>query len=163
MKRRIVLGLCACAVSLLGAMSVLHRREVVLYNHSPSIPIGFYIRSSEPLRIGAIVTVRAAEVAPEYAAVRNFTAPGDRFIKRIAATAGDSACTRGAQLTINGRTVLLRAATDSVGRPLPHWNGCRALNADEVLLLGDTSDSFDSRYFGPVRRDAIEGVWQSLL
>lgn len=36
-----------------------------------------------------IVTVRALEVAPEMAEARDFVGPKDRFIKRIAATAGD--------------------------------------------------------------------------
>jgi type IV secretory pathway protease TraF len=28
--------------------------------------------------------------------------------------------------------------------------------------MGETADSFDSRYFGIVREDAIEGVWKRL-
>ena len=35
--------------------------------------------------------------------------------------------------------------------------------ADEVFLLGDTADSFDSRYWGPVRLTAIDGVWRPLF
>jgi type IV secretory pathway protease TraF len=36
------------------------------------------------------------------------------------------------------------------------------LAANEVLLLGDTADSFDGRYWGPVSVDLIEGVWRKL-
>lgn len=38
---------------------------------------------------------------------------------------------------------------------------CRGLLApDERLLLGDTPDSLDSRYFGPVATARIEGVYR---
>ncbi|TIS13749.1 MAG: S26 family signal peptidase, partial [Mesorhizobium sp.] len=44
------------------------------------------------------------------------------------------------------------------GRPLPWWNGCRALGDNEVFLLGsDKNRSFDSRYFGPVPTQNVIG------
>jgi type IV secretory pathway protease TraF len=134
---------------------------LVLYNGSPSVPVGFYLRTDarEP---GAFVTVRAAAVAPAYARLRGFDDDSDRFIKRIAAGAGARVCAEGAAVTL-GRRTLRRALRDSTQRPLPAWSGCRTLRADEVFLLGDGDDSFDSRYFGPVRLDLIDGVWRPLV
>ncbi|MBK8545755.1 MAG: S26 family signal peptidase [Caulobacteraceae bacterium] len=109
------------------------------------------------------MTVRAQDVAPDYAAARNFTDRGDRFIKRIAAIDGDSVCVEDNDIRINDRTVAHRAVQDSEGRALPHWSGCRTLAADEVFLMGDTPDSFDGRYFGPVSIDHIEGVWRKVF
>ena len=48
--------------------------------------------------------------------------------------------------------------------PLPRWQGCRRLGADELFLIAtDSAASFDSRYFGPVTRDRVIGralpVW----
>jgi type IV secretory pathway protease TraF len=41
---------------------------------------------------------------------------------------------------------------------LPHWDGCRTLQADELfLLMAAVPDSFDSRYFGPVSLSAVIG------
>ena len=124
---------------------------------------GLPVRSSGETARGAFVTVRAQDVAPAYAAARNFTDTGDRFIKRIAANDGDSVCADGETIRINDRTVAHRAVQDRQGRALPHWSGCRMLSADEVFLMGDTPDSFDSRYFGPVSAADIEGVWRKLF
>lgn len=64
----------------------------------------------------------------------------------------------GAVLTPQGKTPVLHH--DQRGRPLPRWSGCRELSPDEVFLLGTSSSSFDSRYFGPVRMSDIEAVYQ---
>jgi len=136
----------------------MNARDWLLYNHTPSVPPGWYVRSADEIALGALVTVRAQDVAPGYAAARHFTDAGDRFIKRIAANDGDSVCTEGDAILINGRTVAHRATHDSQGRALPHWSGCRTLSSNEIFLMGDTPDSFDSRYFGPVSADDIEGV-----
>ena len=49
------------------------------------------------------------------------------------------------------------------GAALPAWRECRILAPDEVFLLGDTPGSFDSRYFGPVRRSDVVGVYREVL
>lgn len=157
-----VLCLSALAVAALG-LAALREGDPLLYNHSPSLPVGFYMRTDSPIERGAIVTVRAADVAGEYAALRAFDGPDDRFIKRVAAMQGDVVCAENDTITINARTVAHRAAIDSAGRALPRWNGCIELGGDELFLLGDTSDSFDGRYFGIVRRSDIEGVWRRVL
>jgi len=156
------LGIGAAAIALLGVASV-NARDWLIYNHTPSVPIGWYVRSSGEIVTGALVTVRAQDVAPDYAAARNFTDAGDRFIKRIAANDGDSVCADGDAIRINDRTVAHRAVHDSQGRALPRWSGCRTLTADEIFLMGDMPDSFDSRYFGPVSVADVEGVWWQLF
>lgn len=156
----IALVLSAGAVALLAAAE-LNRRDVVLFNATPSVPTGLYVRSDAPVREGAFVTVRAADVATDYAVMRHFTDTGDRFIKRVAAREGDQVCAEGERVSVGAET-LTRATHDSAGRALPTWEGCHVLHEGEVFLLGETADSFDSRYFGIVREDAIEGVWKRL-
>jgi conjugative transfer signal peptidase TraF len=156
------LGIGAAAIALLAVASV-NGRDWLLYNHTPSVPPGWYMRSADVIALGAFVTVRAQDVAPDYAAARSFADRGDRFIKRIAASYGDSVCAEGETIRINDRTVAHRAVQDNQGRALPHWSGCRTLSADEVFLMGDTPDSFDSRYFGPVSAADIEGVWRPVF
>jgi conjugative transfer signal peptidase TraF len=162
MKRSLLMVVIAGAgaIALLAAAE-LSRRDVVLFNATPSVPTGFYVRSDAPVREGVFVTVRAADVARDYAAMRHFADIGDRFIKRVAARAGVRVCGNGASVQVGAQT-LTRATHDSAGRALPTWEGCHVLHAGEMFLMGETPDSFDSRYFGIVSEDAIEGVWKRL-
>lgn len=138
------------------------QQDLLIYNPSDSVPAGFYVRSNRPIERGALVTVRAVSVAPAYATLRHFTDPGERFIKRVAAVAGDEVCAEGPRLSLNDVVVAQRQERDGAGRMLPTWSGCRVLGADQLLLLGDTPDSFDGRYWGPVSTTAIGGVWRPI-
>lgn len=136
--------------------------DILVYNHSRSIPVGLYMRVNDSPSRAAIVTVRAVDVAPNQAVARSFDGPHDRFIKRVAALSGDVVCAQDDVITINGRRIAERRARDSANRLLPQWQGCVALSADDLFLLGDTPDSFDGRYWGPVQGSLIEGVWKKL-
>lgn len=136
--------------------------DIILYNHSPSMPVGFYVRTAATVERGAIVTVRAADVAAHYAHERGFADAGDRFVKRVVAAAGDVACAEGDVVTLNGVVAARREDRDSAGRTLPRWHGCHTLARDELLLLGDAENSFDGRYWGVVQAAKIEGVWRPL-
>ena len=158
--RRKRLALAAAGAVLLTGLGVANTRDLILYNPSPSVPVGIYMRAPHEIARDAYVTVRAIDVAPTYAGERDFTDDGDRFIKRVAAIAGDRVCASSAGVTVNSTVLLPRQTHDSAGRELPTWMGCDVLDADEVLLLGDTQDSFDGRYWGPTRTALIEGVWR---
>ncbi|HYD86730.1 MAG TPA: S26 family signal peptidase [Vitreimonas sp.] len=155
----------------LAAAALAAPRDLLIYNHSPSVPEGFYVRTSAPIAVDAFVTVRARDVAPQEAHRRGFDDASDRFIKRVAAAAGAHVCGDGQRLTITGDDrggrehiavrVILQDRDDDTRRPVG-WRGCRTLAASEVLLLGDSDDSFDGRYWGPVSVDLIEGVWRKL-
>lgn len=146
------------AIAALLAATTL-QRDIVLFNHSPSIPVGLYLRTAQPVTRGVIVTVRARDVAPEEAQRRGFADPGDRFIKRVAAAAGDEVCGDGERIIINGAAAGERYARTNLTLG---WHGCRILSEGEVLLLGESADSFDGRYWGATRVDLIEGVWRKL-
>ncbi len=150
----------AIAIALLG-LAHAGLKDRFLYNFSSSVPPGLYLRDDEPLALGSFVTVRAVDVAADYARQRNFTDQGDRFIKRVAALAEVQICAQGDEVIV-GLLRVERQTHDARGRVLPTWNGCLVLGADEVFLLGDTSDSFDSRYFGVVKTSQIEGLWRPL-
>ena len=156
--------LCFSALVLAACVSLggPYVRDQALYNHSPSLPRGLYLRTHAAPTRGAFVTVRAVDVAPAYAALRDFAGPHDRFIKRVVAGSGDIVCADGDTITINARTVAHRAARDHAGRSLPRWTGCARLSDKEIFLMGDTADSFDGRYWGPITLAMIEGVWRPL-
>jgi len=149
------------AVMMTGiGFAVLRPQELVLYNPSESLPRGFYIRTDGEPVLGAIVTIRSVDAAPEYSARRNFTDAGDRFLKRIAAVEGDTVCAEGSLIRINDIPVAQRAETDPAGDPLPSWDGCVTLQGGEVFLLGDHPGSFDGRYWGVSQRADLTGPWR---
>lgn len=152
----LILGLAALTA---GAMTA-HPPPLLIYNPSPSIPIGFYWRAGGPPQLGDFVIVRAATAAPLYAEARNFADRTDRFIKRIAATSSQRICAKGESVSIDGARAVHRLPRDATGRTLPSWSGCITLAQDEVFLLGDTGDSFDGRYWGPIHLREIDGPWR---
>lgn len=160
---RLILGLGIGGLALgAAAMLAVEVPDRVLYNGSPSMPVGFYLRTSAPIAKGAIVTVRAVDVAPRYAAQRHFSGRRDRFLKHVAGVEGDVVCASGSQVTLNRASVADRLAKDSAGRALPRWEGCVTLSGTDVFVLGETADSFDGRYWGPTPTAAVEGVWRRL-
>lgn len=159
--KRALLALALFAV-VAAAIAAAHAQPILIYNPSESVPSGFYRRVGVAPRLGAFVTVRAVDVAPAYAALRDYADPTDRFLKRVAAARGQTVCAEGSAVSINGEPIAARASHDSEGQALPTWRGCRTLGADEVFLLGDSDDSFDGRYWGPTRFSDIDGVWTPL-
>jgi conjugative transfer signal peptidase TraF len=159
--RRLGLGAFLATVAL-GVVLIAGPSDYIVYNESPSAPQGFYVRISGPARLGSFVTVRARDVARPYAALRGFVGPHDRFIKRVGAVAPERICAKGDIVTLGNRRIE-RLSQDRSGRALPRWSACRVLHPGEIFLLGDTPNSFDSRYFGVVSETRIEGVWRRLL
>jgi conjugative transfer signal peptidase TraF len=143
-------------------LAMFRPQDVILYNPSDSIPKGFYVRGRSELAHGSIVTIRSIRAAPDYAAKRNFADAGDRFLKRIAAMKGDTVCSEGSVVSVNGKPIAERADLGAVGEPLPSWTGCVTLDAGQVFLLGDHPGSFDGRYWGISERADLIGPWRPL-
>lgn len=142
------------------AASVLRSDPLVLVNESSSLPRGAYLRTHADLRRGSIVaTPQPGSVRPY---LRGLGVSADMpLLKRVAAVGGEPVCreTDAVVTPLRRATALER---DGRGVELPQWRGCRTLLAGEVFLLGDTETSFDSRYFGPIRREAITGPYREV-
>ncbi|MFN7110107.1 MAG: S26 family signal peptidase [Brevundimonas sp.] len=160
-RRWATLGLVVFALGGLG-LAAEHAPALALVNESPSLPKGVYVRrpAARPTP-GAVVAVRQPNVARAYLGELGMPAPV-LLIKRVAAVEGDPVCRRGFGLQTPERVVTAHLV-DRRGRALPQWRDCRRLRAGEFFLLGDTADSFDSRYFGPVRAGEIKGVYQAVV
>lgn len=135
---------------------------MALVNESPSLPRGLYIRAAGAApKAGDVVAVPQPPAARPYLA--SLGMPADvKLIKRVAAEAGDLVCAEDGAVALPGRVLRVRDR-DRRGQPLPAWRGCRRLAAGEVFLVGDTPSSFDSRYFGPVRREQVVGVFREAV
>ena len=136
----------------------------LLYNPSMSAPRGFYWR--DPLatyRVGQYAFARLPAAPAALAAQRGYLPANILLLKPIAAVHGDVVCVRHGLAFINGQQVVRLLTRDAHGRLLKPWSGCRALDADEVFLLGHSNPaSFDGRYFGPVHYSDLRGVATAL-
>jgi len=157
-ERVVLLGL-AVQIAITAGMIIDRLPPLALVNESPSLPRGLYLRDREgrPER-GAVVAFAQPEEARSYLALWGM--PADvMLIKRVAAIGGDDVCQADGFLRTPERLVPVRSR-DRAGLPLPSWSGCRRLHPGELFVLGDTETSFDSRYFGPVRVEGLEGVYK---
>ena len=137
-------------------------------NTTPSIPLGVYQLSNEPLVKGAYVLF-CPPPAPvfEMAKGRGYVGAGfcpggyGHLMKRLVAAKNDSVTINAEGVAVNGQRLPLSKPIklDGGGRPLPHYAKSWVLDSTEVLAMSDNnSGSFDGRYFGPIQCAQIEGV-----
>lgn len=158
-RHRVILVVTVAGTVSLGAVLLVHPAPRLVWNASASAPLGFYwVVPANVLARGDLVLAELPLAARGLAADRHYLPAGVPLVKRVAALAGDMVCGLGLTISIDGRVVAQRLPTDSRGRALPAWQGCRALCDGEVfLLMADVPDSFDGRYFGVIDSGAILG------
>lgn len=156
----IVLVAAVALITLAGASQL--APAPFLVNESASLPRGLYVQApDQDLAVGDVVALRPSPAARAYLATLG-APPDARLLKRVAARGGDRICADGDQIRLPSRSVTV-LAHDRRGQALPVWTGCRVLAPDQVFLLGDSEASFDSRYFGPVARADLDGVFRAVL
>lgn len=130
----------------------------LLYNPTASVPRGWYwvVRAHE-LQVGDLAVVRLPPDVATFAAERRYLPLGLPLLKRVAAVGGQRVCAADDRLYVDATPVATVLRLDAAGRALPVWSGCRSLDYDELLFIGDHAASFDSRYFGPLRTSSVEG------
>ena len=137
---------------------------VLLINTTPSEPEGLYLVTRGPPAPGRLIAFRTPAAAFPYADARLSYLHHMPMLKSVAAVPGDEVCTLGGRLRINGRDRAGIVARDPRGAALPHWAGCRRLTPGELFVFSSHApNSFDSRYFGPVRISAVIGVYTPFL
>jgi len=138
-------------------------RPAVLFNPSPSEPPGLYRLSSARPVPGRIIAFKVPAAGRAYAAAHLTYVARSAILKEIAAGEGALVCERGGLVSIEGRVRGKVANVDRAGVPLPHWSGCRRLAPGQFFVLSNRiPNSFDSRYYGPVSRSDLLGVYQPL-
>jgi conjugative transfer signal peptidase TraF len=157
--RQKILGAMLFGVSLIAFSSAAHPMPRLLWNASASVPIGFYvIHPAGRLTVGELLAVRPPAPLAQFMAARRYLAFGVPLIKHVAALSGEIVCRSGFTITVNGIAEAQALDRDARGRKLPTWQGCRTVRSGEVFLMNaGVPDSFDGRYFGPVRDSTIIG------
>jgi type IV secretory pathway protease TraF len=153
----------AVGVGLMLAPVLTAGRPLLIYNASPSQPLGLYRLLVGPQHVSDRVLVRLPPPLAHLAARRGYLPPSAYLIKPVAAVGGDRVCRLGTHISLRGRIAARAMLRDRLGRALPMWQGCRRLQCGELFLLAAAPDSFDSRYFSAVAARAVMGraalVW----
>jgi conjugative transfer signal peptidase TraF len=137
-------------------------------NITPSIPVGVYRLTNEPIAKGAYVLICPPPAAVfDMAKARGYLGAGycpggyGQLMKKILAVQNDVVFIDTDGVRVNGQLLPLSAPikADGAGRPMPDYKASSVLGSAEVLVMSDNnSSSFDGRYFGSIQRSQIQGV-----
>ena len=134
------------------------------WNATHSIPLGLYaaqrLDAQSELQPGDIVCYYPT--TPSWAVGRDYFVPGIRVCKPIVGVAGDEITSTEHEVRIHSQTrgthlEVPMLDRDSKGRELPaHAGTSLILASDQVFLVSTYApNSLDSRYLGPVAREAL--------
>jgi conjugative transfer signal peptidase TraF len=156
-RRAVPVAIMLVGLGLITVSAVAGWPPRIIWNASASVPLGLYIAAAaDDIALGDLVLVRPPETLAAFLAERGYVARGVPLLKHVAALPPQVVCAEGTAITVDDETLALRRLADRLGRALPTWHGCHALEAGEVFLLNATEpDSLDGRYFGPLPRTSI--------
>lgn len=149
----VVGSVCVCGVAL--------KKRWVLVNLTPSMPRGVW-RHTELETSSRRVTL----VPPKQAVAWGCASSDQLLLKHIWAREGEHICMKGHTFykASAPKSVYRAVVLSRQGRPLKlAWQGCQRVPEHHVFVLGQTSSSCDSRFFGPVHRSALRGSARPLL
>ena len=152
-------ALIGAGIACLGLTIALPPLTRLIWNASASAPIGLYpVSPGAALKRGDMAVAWPPAEARQLAASRHYLPRNVPLVKRAAGIPGDMVCAVDRVVLVNGTTVAVRRNADAAGRPLPAWQGCIRLAPGMVfLLMTETPDSFDGRYFGPTMGQDVIG------
>jgi conjugative transfer signal peptidase TraF len=136
-----------------------------IWNASNSVPVGLYrLRPAGRLAVTDLVAVRPPEPLATFLDLNGYLPIGVPMLKRVLALPGQMVCRKRLTISVDGIDMGDALSRDSRGRPLPVWQGCHAVGADELFLMNwQSEDSLDGRYFGFVSNSSVIGkalpVW----
>src|SRR5699024_647712 len=133
-------------------------------NYTDSIPKGLYFIQEKVPGEGEYTLIKKDSIL-QYAINRGYIAQGSYIGKKIVGTSGDTVVVSESGVFINGlkQPVSQPKQFGRKNRTMPNGFGTYILSSNEVLILGETSSSFDSRYFGPVGRKFLKGTLVPIL
>lgn len=152
-----------------GAVSVFLVLVLFAGAYLSGVRLSFNISGSLPFRL--FLTVRGGEIScgPRKIGlfrlnVRNpYWDYGTVFAKRFVGCPGDTLRTRGAAFYLNGEKIAVSSKHDSKGIAVSSFRFDGVIPAGSYFVLGDGERSYDSRYWGFVRRSWIIGRGFPLL
>lgn len=133
-------------------------RSVIVYNATDSLPHGLYLVVQKPVyERGDLVVFPVPESVKGLVRQRRWLPDGAFLIKPIAGENGDILNTKTGRCLVNGVDFGPVETVDRTGQPLPAFSINRRLENGEIAVVNPIPQSFDSRYFGPIKERQIIG------
>jgi len=163
---RVITGVLVAVFFLTLLMGMLGFRV----NNTVSIPKGVYRLVDAPVVKGEYLLIRCPEdPVIEEGFKRGYIAPGlygkRNLMKKLAAEQGDHVTIKKSGVFVNGNRIKNSRSLghDSQGRNLKCKKISSTLQPDEIIIMGESKKSFDSRYFGALKRKQVVGVVRPVL
>ncbi|OBX17694.1 S26 family signal peptidase [Erythrobacter sp. QSSC1-22B] len=160
MKRRIWSFIGAAAIVGIAVPAFVETPDRLIWNVTPSAPLGLYqLHPVTQLAVSDLVALEAPETVKALLAERGYLPPNVPLLKHVVGVPGQTVCRIGPIITVDGAVMGTAQNNDSFGRPMPVWEGCERIAADELFLMNsDVENSLDGRYFGPIPSSSITGL-----
>lgn len=171
-NRRTALRIVVGGVTMGALATALFAVAGLHVNITPSIPLGLYIRTQQPIARGVLVELCPVDMARgESTRYRGFGLACPDYalplLKPVVAIGGDRVDVRPDGLAVNGELLpnTKPLAYDRRGLPLRAWPvGTYVVGLDEVVVASTYHPgSYDSRYLGPIPRSRLLGALAPVL
>lgn len=130
----------------------------LVYNHTPSLPVGWYVIYPCKPKLNDLVLFGVPESIQKLVYDRGYLPNNVDLIKRVSAVNGDRVCVQSSIVTINGKRVAEALRKDREGRYMPRLDLCHTLGKGELfVLIPEHENSLDGRYFGVIREENLRG------
>jgi type IV secretory pathway protease TraF len=126
MTRKRILAVTAAGVTMM-ALSLREPIPRLVWNASPSVPLGFYHIAPSSVRRGELVLARLPPKVADFTDRRGYLQRTAFLLKTVVASAGDRVCRFGAWIVVHGAFAARALPRDKRGRRLPVWRGCLRL------------------------------------
>jgi len=158
-KLIIVLTLLTSVIFLIIAPIFISFPLRIIYNPSPSAPIGFYkIIAVNNLKRGDYIIIPTPPDFRLMAAKRQYLPLNVPLIKQVFGIFEDEICRYNESIFINKKLIAKALKYDNKNRLLPVWQGCMFLKENQLFALMNNPNSFDGRYFGALNTSDIIGI-----
>ncbi len=154
--------------ALFGLIAIALHLAGVVYNNTPSEPVGFYwVKSMRPgissIKHGDKISFCPPVNRTNYPFLERGSCPGGTlpFFKTVVGVAGDVVAVSVSGVYINGRVLPDSAPTRSLKfKGMRHAYGILKLRQGQIWTYGSGAPkhSFDSRYWGVLDESAVVGV-----
>lgn len=146
-------------------LGVNNAQPKVIFNFTPSIPLGVYlVTDNQSFAKGDVLVFAPPESVETIVQNRKWLVKKRGYLlKPIVAVSGDFVCIENNHFYVNNSDFGEVKSHDKEGRDLPDYHFCGTVSTGTFFVGVQKSDSFDSRYFGPIKDTQIIGVAKSFF